>query len=465
MRSIKRSLCLMMLFIASTINAQEDASQRGIQWTTGLTWQQVKEKAKIENKYIFLDCFATWCGPCKQMEKKVYINDTVGQLFNQKFISIKVQFDKTEKDNEDIKRWYDDVAILEKEYRVKGFPTYIFLSPQGLWVHNELGFQSVAEFINTAQIALQPDRVYVDPNEDFYKMAENYKENKKDFRQMPYMRKKALELDELDMANAVAHDYKQFLTGLSKEELYTRENLEFLASTYIAKTSPFFSLFYPNGRRADAVMNQNGFAARVVENTVNVEIVMPFYKHYGFVPARIFGSKVDSTEADWKALYQSIRKSFNREYAKRSLLDARINWYDTKQNDPAFLKYYFHYLELYGLDTSQVHRNSPYYASSINIYCWVRVFERATDKTTLEKATWIMRKLVMLTNECAYIDTYANLLYKLGKVREAIEWEEKALQGALEMKWDQQIEEYVKNLEKMKRGEPTWLGQVGKTAQ
>src|SRR6266540_4082157 len=55
----------------------------GIKWVTGLTWQQVKQKAKAENKYIFLDIFTTWCGPCKMMEKNVYSNDTVGDFFNQ----------------------------------------------------------------------------------------------------------------------------------------------------------------------------------------------------------------------------------------------------------------------------------------------------------------------------------------------------------------------------------------------
>jgi thiol-disulfide isomerase/thioredoxin len=54
---------------------------QGINWTIGLKWLAIQEKAKKENKYIFLDFYATWCGPCKKMEKEVYVNDTVARFF------------------------------------------------------------------------------------------------------------------------------------------------------------------------------------------------------------------------------------------------------------------------------------------------------------------------------------------------------------------------------------------------
>ena len=44
---------------------------KGIHFVNGLSWQEVLQKAKAENKYIFVDCYATWCGPCKAMDKEV----------------------------------------------------------------------------------------------------------------------------------------------------------------------------------------------------------------------------------------------------------------------------------------------------------------------------------------------------------------------------------------------------------
>ena len=32
-----------------------------------LTLAKALEKAKIENKYVFVDCYTSWCGPCKMM--------------------------------------------------------------------------------------------------------------------------------------------------------------------------------------------------------------------------------------------------------------------------------------------------------------------------------------------------------------------------------------------------------------
>src|SRR5687768_11668505 len=101
---MKRFFCLLILCLPFITIAQD--AETGIKWTTGLSWQQVKQKAKTENKYIFLDCFTTWCGPCKVMDNNVYPNDSVGKYFNSKFISVRVQMDKTKKDNEQIQKWY-----------------------------------------------------------------------------------------------------------------------------------------------------------------------------------------------------------------------------------------------------------------------------------------------------------------------------------------------------------------------
>src|SRR5687768_11107058 len=105
---MKRFLCLLTLCLPVVIHGQEE---KGIKWTTGISWQQVKEKAKQENKYIFIDAFTTWCGPCKMMDKNVYANDTVGDYFNQHFISVKAQMDKSKNDNEQVQSWYNDAEI------------------------------------------------------------------------------------------------------------------------------------------------------------------------------------------------------------------------------------------------------------------------------------------------------------------------------------------------------------------
>jgi predicted Zn-dependent protease len=56
------------------------------------------------------------------------------------------------------------------------------------------------------------------------------------------------------------------------------------------------------------------------------------------------------------------------------------------------------------------------------------------------------------TTEPAYLDTYANLLYKAGKKNEAIAWQQKAVEASPE----NERPGYQSTLDKMKKGEKTW---------
>jgi len=42
----------------------KNTNATGIQFFKG-TFQQALAKAKKENKMIMMDCYTTWCGPCK----------------------------------------------------------------------------------------------------------------------------------------------------------------------------------------------------------------------------------------------------------------------------------------------------------------------------------------------------------------------------------------------------------------
>jgi hypothetical protein len=82
-----------------------------------------------------------------------------------------------------------------------------------------------------------------------------------------------------------------------------------------------------------------------------------------------------------------------------------------------------------------------------------------SDRTALETAIRVMRWQLDSPRESPVfgqydpteLDTYANLLYKVGRRLEAIEWQQKAV--ALSDGRDREI---VENLEKMKSGAPIY---------
>jgi thioredoxin-related protein len=120
--------------------------------------KRYRQKPKAENKYIIMDCFTTWCGPCKHMDKNVFPLKETGDFFNDKFINVKVQFDSTA-DDEEVKSWKKDMKEIEKKYAINAYPTYLMFDPNGEVVHRAVGATPDAKgFIARGRMHLFPKR-------------------------------------------------------------------------------------------------------------------------------------------------------------------------------------------------------------------------------------------------------------------------------------------------------------------
>jgi len=116
------------------VDFKED-SKDGIQFFKG-TFQEALEKAKAENKPIFLDIYATWCGPCKMLKKKTFSHKAVGDYYNQNFINIAVD-GETSKGRE-----------LAYKYSINGYPTLLILDFNGKKLTKQVGFVEPYILIN-----------------------------------------------------------------------------------------------------------------------------------------------------------------------------------------------------------------------------------------------------------------------------------------------------------------------------
>jgi len=106
------------------------------------------KKVRSSKKMLMLDFTATWCAPCKKMDKYVYSDSRVGNVINQNFISAKVQIDKTSTDSKYIKSWYSDAEFLVKKYKIRAVPNLVFLTNEGTVVKNIVGEVSSTDLIN-----------------------------------------------------------------------------------------------------------------------------------------------------------------------------------------------------------------------------------------------------------------------------------------------------------------------------
>lgn len=108
------------------VDFKEDTTD-GIQFFKG-TFQEALEKAQSENKPIFLDIYATWCGPCKMLKKYTFSDKEVGNYYNANFINIAVDGETTEG------------RELADNFNIKGYPTLLIVDKQGKVVAKQVGF-------------------------------------------------------------------------------------------------------------------------------------------------------------------------------------------------------------------------------------------------------------------------------------------------------------------------------------
>jgi len=118
------------------------AFAQGVNFEQG-TWKEVVAKAQKENKIIFLDIYAVWCGPCKKMDKETFTDKSAGDFYNEKFINYKIDGEKGEG------------IDLAKQYKVTAYPTNIYIDAKTQSViTSEMGFCNAQEFIARGQSAI-----------------------------------------------------------------------------------------------------------------------------------------------------------------------------------------------------------------------------------------------------------------------------------------------------------------------
>lgn len=105
------------------------------------------EKAKKENKLVFVDVYADWCVPCKMMERDVFSDKAISNLMNEKFVSLKINAEKGNGKN---------IAAI---FEVIAYPTLLFLDENGRILERKEGAAYHSELKQLANRAWQKSTV------------------------------------------------------------------------------------------------------------------------------------------------------------------------------------------------------------------------------------------------------------------------------------------------------------------
>lgn len=376
----------LLLFTSALLSAQ------GINFETG-NWAQVAEKAKAENKYIFVDAYAEWCGPCKWMAKNVFTDSKVGAHFNSKYINYKFDMEKGEGPE------------FAKKYSVNAYPTLLFFNADGELVHKVLGASPAELLITQSEKAL-------DPSQQIFSMKKKFESGDKN-PEFLYSYLIALR----DASEETAEVADLYLKTLKKEDWKTEANFDIISFTQFDIKSEIFKYVIANRAAFEKSVGKQKLES-YIDNVFNYEI-------------NNVAEAQDATS--YKDLKTDITQLLgDKAKSKIALLDWQYNM--GKKEEFKFTKIYF---DKYCENANQLNSIAWYY------------FENFSNKKELKAAlNWVNRS-ISLNKNWYNLDTKANLLNKLGKKKDALATAEEALAVAIAAGEDpSETEKLIRDLKK-----------------
>ena len=510
------------LFIFVALFFSLMAFPKGIEFET-CSWKKVLEKAKQTNKPIFIDVYTSWCGPCRTMSNTIFPLAKVGRIYNSQFICYQANAESA-----------GDEFAIARMYKVKVYPTYLFIKPDGTLFYRSQGSRDEDNFIGVARAALQS---YGNETKPEYISDEECVRRANDTTYLLGVLHKGL--DDILFNQYLKLIPEKERTNTTVSELYEKNGpylkVNSFAYANLAKNLDVFSeklSEYVYSYLLGGVMNTVSAAAKSNDKALlasamavykqlpkeaqyihSFEIYMMYYKETREIDTymkyankfcnnylmRLEPDSIDKKDRVNMQLFEKKLNSglfahidsvqFNQLMAYLQLYEKEMqsyNWmgrnstyrmYATNFGNMPFLKIYpdstvsekpamipFKSVVYARITSKQTDQLKQYLAHSernkisrcLNDIAW-QTFERISDQKTLEDALlWSKHSLEIYPNNPFYMETYANLLYKLNRKDEAIVKEKEALHFANK----KNVHFYMmmeNRLRQMKAGESTWI--------
>lgn len=365
--------------IASCLVASLAFSQEGIKFEN-TNYKTLLQKAKTENKLVFIDAYASWCGPCKLMAKNVFTQKEVGDYYNANFINAKIDMEKGEGKD------------LAKKYSVKSYPTYLWLNSDGELVHTSVGYYEADDFLKIGKDANDPSKQVV-----FLKKKFDAGEKDPEILKNYYM---AIAYRDAEEANKVATRYFAQRTAT---DTYSREDAMMLLNSIGTIEEDLYKIYLRD--------KENLAKAFPMVNLDNFE------KGVKLSSAKKKAYNTDTKKLNEIVFLQEAKKYFTEEEANRELNSFKLLLVRSKKDYATY--------EKLALETFK--NPADFSANELNSAAWT-FFENVTNKASLQKAIEWSHESVKKNENFAYTDTLAHLYSKVGDKKNATLWATKSIE-------------------------------------
>ncbi len=343
------------------------AQNRQITFETG-DLASVYEKAKKENKLVFVDAFTTWCGPCKHMAKHVFTNDTVADYYNTNFVNLKFDMEKGEG------------IDFAKKYDVNCFPNLMFLDANGNVVHRQAGSMPAKEFMDFTAKTKAPELTY-GALRTKYDSAPLNESNVEGYINL------LMNCCQDPSPKALA-----YISTVKEEDLLKRTNWVVMRDFVYNHESREIKYF---------LKNRSAFETKFGKDTIEQKL-QQLGKSY-------FSKYTRAKEFDEPA-YEKAKKEFTE-----------LKWPNTNgiifESD---LEAYgrFNKAKYYELAAADFQKHYNNNSNALNSMAW-NFYENVSDKKLLKSAILMSKRACELNSNYAYLDTYAAVLFRAGELKEA----------------------------------------------
>jgi thioredoxin-related protein len=224
MSKISKLLLLCFCLCATKAYAQESQ----INFFHG-TWQDALDKAKAEQKPLFVDFYTDWCGPCKMMSKTVFTEKEVADYYNQHFVSVKINAEQQEQK-------------LVQSVGITAYPSLYYFMADGSIITKNVGALRAKEFKQFGESVVG----MIEMVKKLPEIKANYDKNPKDLTATQAYVKALVLAGKTTEAEPLAATY---LASIAEKDLEKPENWEIVSRFTKDFASPIFQYVLKNPQK------------------------------------------------------------------------------------------------------------------------------------------------------------------------------------------------------------------------